>query len=157
MNSLPADVQIRLIRPDELSQLLALYRHLHPEDPELVAGPELDQLWRTICADPKLHYFVAKAGGLLVSTCTLSIIPNLTRGAKPYGLIENVVTHPDYRSRGISSAVLHEALETAWDAGCYKVMLLTGRKDEATLQFYKQAGFQRGIKTGLIAVPDDRK
>jgi GNAT superfamily N-acetyltransferase len=155
MNSIPSDVQIRPIRADELMQLLALYRYLHPSDPELIAGPALDQLWRSICADPKLHYLVAKAGGLLVSTCTLSIIPNLTRGARPYGLIENVVTHPDYRGRGISTAVLTEALSVAWSAGCYKVMLLSGRKDQATKHFYEQAGFRSGVKLGFVATPED--
>jgi hypothetical protein len=29
-------------------------------------------------------------------------------------------------------------------------MLLTGQKDPATLRFYEQAGFARGIKTGFI-------
>jgi GNAT superfamily N-acetyltransferase len=156
MNTFPADVVIRLIRFEELPELLTLYQYLNPSDPELIAGPELDQLWRTIYSDPKLHYFVAKTAGKLVSTCTLSIIPNLTRAARPYGLMENVVTHPDFRARGISSAVLRAALAVAWDAGCYKVMLLTGRKDKATLHFYDQAGFKAGVKTGLIATPDEK-
>jgi GNAT superfamily N-acetyltransferase len=155
MKTPPADIVIRLIRFEELPELLALYQYLNPSDPELVAGPELDQLWRTICSDPKLYYFVAKTAGKLVSTCTLSIIPNLTRAARPYGLMENVVTHPDFRGRGISTAVLRMALGIAWDAGCYKVMLLTGRKDKATLDFYEQAGFKAGVKTGLIATPEE--
>lgn len=64
--------EIRLIRPDELDQLLELYRRLHPSDPD------------------------------------------------------------------------------AREHGCYKAMLLTGHKDEATLKFYEQAGFARGEKTGFI-------
>jgi GNAT superfamily N-acetyltransferase len=156
MNTLPSDVQVRPIRPDELPQLLALYQYLHPTDPELIIGPELELHWRNICADPKLHYFVAKVGGRLVATCTLSIIPNLTRAARPYGLIENVVTHPDFRARGISTAVLNEALGVAWAARCYKVMLLSGRKDAATKHFYEQAGFRSGVKIGFVATPDDK-
>jgi GNAT superfamily N-acetyltransferase len=81
----------------------------------------------------------------------LTIIPNLTRGAQPYGVIENVVTHPDFRRQGIGTRILQAALASAWERGCYKVMLMTGRKDEATLRFYQQAGFEAGVKTAFVA------
>jgi hypothetical protein len=47
--------------------------------------------------------------------------------------------------------VLAEALSFAWSQGCYKVMLMTGRKDEATFQFYESAGFNRNDKQAFIA------
>ena len=86
-----------------------------------------------------------------VSTCALTIVPNLTRSARPDGLIENVVTHPDYRKRGIGTQVLQHALSLAWSRNCYKVMLMTGSKQESTMRFYEQAGFTCGEKTGFIA------
>ena len=139
---------IRKIRKDELSGLLSLYRHLHPNEP---VTTDVERLWQRILADPQLHYLVAEAAGQLVSSCTLAIIPNLTRNARPYGLIENVVTHSNFRRQGIGTRILHTALELAWAQDCYKVMLLTGRKDEATLRFYQQAGFEAGVKTGFVA------
>lgn len=144
---------LRVIRPDELPVLLSLYQHLHPSDPALPVTGEVEGLWQRICADPQLHYLGADVSGTLVSTCALAILPNLTRSARPYGLIENVVTHPDFRHRGIATSLLRFALQLAWTQGCYKVMLLTGRKDLATLRFYEQAGFQAGVKTGFIATP----
>jgi GNAT superfamily N-acetyltransferase len=90
---------------------------------------------------------VAEAAGELVSTCTLVIVPNLTRGARPYGLIENVVTHSRHRRTGLGQAVLSAALKAAWNADCYKVMLATGSRHEETLRFYEKAGFTRGGKT----------
>jgi GNAT superfamily N-acetyltransferase len=153
MPTTPKPPTIRTIRPDELPSLLGLYRHLHPADPELPAGPEIEKLWQRICADPQLHYLGAEIDGIVASTCTLAIIPNLTRAARPYGVVENVVTHPDYRRRGIGTALLRSALRLAWKQGCYKVMLLTGRKDPATLHFYEQAGFRADVKTGFIATP----
>jgi GNAT superfamily N-acetyltransferase len=142
---------IRPIREDELAALLSLYRHLHPSDPELAITADVKQLWQRILSDSQLSYLVADIAGRIVSTCTLSIIPNLTRGARPYGVIENVVTHPDFRRQGIGTRILQAALELAWEKGCYKVMLPTGRKDEATLRFYQQAGFEAGVKTGFVA------
>lgn len=144
---------VRKVRADELPSLLELYRHLHPSDPELPVGADIEALWQRICANPDLHYFGAVVNGVLVATCTLTIIPNLTRSARPYGLIENVVTHPDFRRRGLATLLLRSALQWAWEQDCYKVMLMTGRKDEATLRFYEQAGFRAGVKTGFIATP----
>jgi len=86
---------------------------------------------------------------MLVSSCVLVIISNLTRGARPYGIIENVVTHEKYRNRGYGTRLLKKALEIARDKGCYKVMLLSGRGED-TLSFYEKAGFERGKKTGFI-------
>lgn len=144
---------IRPITQHELPDLLALYEYFTPDNaisPEAVAA-----VWEQICADDKLYYFGAEVDGKLVSTCNLTIILNLTHQGRPYGLIENVVTHPDYRKRGLASQGLDAALKTAWAQNCYKVMLLTGSKSEATLQFYENAGFKRGVKTGFVAHPND--
>lgn len=143
---------IGMAASDDLPELLSLYRYLHANDPVLSAD-DFQEHWAAILASPLLHYVMARAEDRLVSTCALTLVPNLTRGARPYGLIENVVTHPDWRGRGIGTAVLHHALVLAWAADCYKVMLLMGRPDEATLGFYERAGFDRGEKTAFVAKP----
>jgi GNAT superfamily N-acetyltransferase len=146
------EIVIRLIKLYELPALLDLYRHLHATDAPRPEEETLERLWNEILNDPKLRYFVAEVEGQLVASCTLAIIPNLTRGARPYGVIENVVTHASYRRQGIGTQLLQHALQTAWAQKCYKVMLLTGSKQEATLHFYERAGFQRGVKTGFVAL-----
>ncbi|EGW39471.1 GNAT family N-acetyltransferase [Desulfosporosinus sp. OT] len=128
---------IRLIRKDELYELLSLYKHLHDDDPEVNGNNELEGLWTDICNDSNISYIVAEYDGKVVSTCTLAIIKNLTRNLHPYGLIENVVTHPDYRRKGLGTKVLNKAIEIANENNCYKVMLLTSSKEEKTLKFYE--------------------
>jgi GNAT superfamily N-acetyltransferase len=147
---------IRKIRAEELPALLALYRHLHADDPALPVTAEVEDQWQGILNDPAQNYLVAEVEGEIVASCVLVVIANLTRGARPYGLIENMVTHPDFRQRGIGTQLLKAALALAWEQKCYKVMLLTGRKDEATLCFYQQAGFAGGVKTGFVAKPQER-
>lgn len=144
---------VRLIARHELPTLLALYRVLHAVDAPLPDDATLWQQWDAILSDPRLFYVVADRGGELVATCTLAIIPNLTRGAHPYGVIENVVTHPAHRRQGLGTQVVRHALTIAWQQDCYKVMLLTGSQQEETLRFYERAGFARGVKTGFVAVP----
>ncbi len=132
--------------PDDLRGVLALYRHLHPADPDPGISAA-EQSWSAILSSGLTTIVVAEIAGRLVSSCALAILPNLSRGARPYGVIENVVTHPDHRRAGLGRDVLRFALKAAWDADCYKVMLATGSKQEATLRFYEGCGFRRGGKT----------
>ena len=39
----------------------------------------------------------------------------------------------------------------AWENNSYKVMLLTSRKDEATLRFYRRSGLESSVKIGFVA------
>ena len=127
---------IRDIKKNEMNKLLALYTHLHRKDAPLPEKSKLQSIWEEITTNPRLYYFVLDLDKEIVSSCTLSIIPNLTRGGRPYGLIENVVTHAEYRRRGFGTLILQHALEVAWKNQCYKVMLLTGSKDPAIHYFY---------------------
>lgn len=146
-------MNIRPLTPNDLQALLELYRHLHESDSALPDANEIDSVWSEIMSNQRLKYFGGFFADNLVSSCTISVIPNLTRGCRPYGVIENVVTHSAYRRRGCGSAILQAALSHAWSVGCYKVMLLTGRKDEATLRFYQSAGFDPNGKQAFIAKP----
>ncbi|MFO1446687.1 MAG: GNAT family N-acetyltransferase [Opitutaceae bacterium] len=144
----------RLLVAADLPVLLELLAELHPDDPRLKPGdPAAKRVWEEILNDRRLRTFGLEVEGQVVSTCTLVLVPNLTRGCRPYGVIENVVTRASLRSRGFGTALLRQALTVAWSEGCYKVMLETGSKSEATLRFYERAGFVRGVKTGFVAYP----
>jgi len=140
------DAIVRSAAEHELSELLSLYRHLHPHDPQPETATA-ERVWSTIFASGAMTVIVAQAADRLVSSCTLAIVPNLTRGGRSYGVIENVVTHADFRRLGLGQRVLAHALDLAWQADCYKVLLATGSKQETTLRFYEGAGFVRGGKT----------
>ncbi len=137
---------IRPARAEDLPGMLELYRHLNPDDPP-PAPAMAEAAWHALLHSGLTTVFVAECDARPVSSCTLVIVPNLTRGGRPYAVIENVVTDAAYRQRGLGHAVLQAALAAAWAAGCYKVMLASGSKQEATLRFYEAAGFKRGGKT----------
>lgn len=146
-------MNVREITASELSSLLDLYQHLHAIDDPLPDFEIVGAIWKELLESPHHKYFGGYSDGKLVSSCTLTVIPNLTRGCKPYGVIENVVTEASSRKRGFAKAVLAEALAFAWSRSCYKVMLMSGRKDEATFRFYESAGFNRHDKQAFIAKP----
>ncbi len=140
---------IREITSADRDALLKLYTYLHG-NPIPEASEELVSLWERIMSDKGHHIIVAEEDGRIVSSCVCVIIPNLTHGQQSYALVENVVTHPAYRLRGLATACLDYAKELAQRENCYKLMLLTGSKKESTLRFYERAGYNSKDKTAFI-------
>ena len=140
---------VREAQNSELGELLELYLDLHEN-----SVPPIDEralsVWQKIMDDENHHIIVNIQGGRIVSSCVCVIIPNLTRGIRPYAFIENVVTREDHRGRGFATECLDFAREIAKRENCYKMMLLTGSKSESTLEFYKRAGYNCTDKTAFI-------
>lgn len=65
-------------------------------------------------------------------------------------LWKNVVTHKDYRRRGLARECLDYAKRIAQQENCYKMMLLTGSRDPDTLHFCESAGYNSSDKTAFI-------
>lgn len=146
-------MQIRQLEESDLEQLLSLYTHLHEQDASLPQRAEIETQWAGFLDNPALRCFGGFVADKLICSCVLAIIPNLTRACRPYALIENVVTHAEHRRRGHGRTLLRHALVFAWQAGCYKAMLMTSRKNAATYAFYESAGFDRHAKQAFIARP----
>ncbi len=140
---------VREISESELNELLELYLHLH-EDSVPDSDEHLKNTWETIVNDPNHYIIVAEVEGRIVASCVCVIIPNLTRNIRPYAFVENVVTHADFRGKGYATECLDFARKIAERENCYKMMLLTGSKDEAILNFYSRAGYNSSDKTAFI-------
>lgn len=136
---------IRDLGSGDVDALVGLYQHLNPGD-----APPSQEAVRSVFAQPGLRHFGLFEGGQLIASCNLAVIPNLTRGGRSYGVIENVVTHADHRGRGDGQAVMRWAINSAWEAGAYKVVLTTSRKDPAVWAFYERCGFDSGDKRAFV-------
>ncbi len=140
---------IREANTNDLSTILQLYLYLHeesvPDDTE-----HLRSTWKNIINDENHHLIVCEVDGKIVASCVCVIIPNLTRNVRPYAFVENVVTHGDYRNKGYATVCLNYAKQIAEEKHCYKMMLLTGSKEESTLNFYRNAGYNSSDKTAFI-------
>lgn len=140
---------IREISDKDYEGLMRLYMQLH-NNPFPEKDDAMTKLWNTILGDENHHIIVAEEDGKIVASCVCVIIPNLTHNQQPYAFIENVITDSEYRKRGLATACLDYAKEIAIKENCYKLMLLTGSKEESTLHFYEQAGYNRKDKTAFI-------
>ncbi|WFE54277.1 GNAT family N-acetyltransferase [Micromonospora sp. WMMD1155] len=142
----------RAAGPDDFTQIIRLYRQLNPDDPVLNDGSDR-VVYQRILDTPGLSLFVLDLDGVVVATTYLNVIPNLSRSASPYAVIENVVVEESRRGTGLGRQIMAGTLQAAWDAGCYKAMLMTGSRTAATHAFYRACGFAPDVKTAYLARP----
>ena len=134
---------IRKAKNTDANDLKVLYfdylTHFPPNEEQ-----DMD-LWRNLLdkfeKDENMHLLVLEEDGKAVSSVQMAIIESLTHNVRPFAIIENVVTHIEYRNRGYASALLEKASEIAKERRCYKVFLETGSNKESTLNFYRKNGF----------------
>jgi len=145
-------LNIRETKSKDLSDLYDLYmNHLTKNPPKKFQDIEKwAELLKKLIDDVNYHILVGEIDTKVVSSVTLVVINNLTHGLRPYALIENVVTHEDYRNKGYATDLINHACRIAEKSGCYKIMLMTGSKKESTLKFYENCGFNKNDKTGFV-------
>lgn len=146
---------IREARPDDFQAIIRLYRQLHPADPVITDGTDR-AAFDAILGAPGLTLFVLEKDDQVVATTYLNVIPNITRSASPYAVIENVVVDESLRGTGLGRQIMAATLDAAWEAGCYKAMLQTGSKRASTHAYYRSCGFSADDKTGYVARPPAR-
>jgi len=141
-------MEYREAKGEDLAGLLDLLIQLKPDDEKLDEGVAR-KIWDQIQSLGNIRYFLALDGDKPVSTCNITIIPNLTRGGHPFGLIENVITDTGYRKRGIGKKVLEMAIGHARRENCYKILLLSSKDLKPAHAFYESLGFSGDTKRGF--------
>lgn len=140
-------IEYRMADKNDLSQIMELYKQLLPDE-EQISKNEAEKIWDQMDHN-NIKYFVAAENNRIVSACYLAIIPNLTRGGRSNGFIENVITHEDYRKKGIGKNVINQAIEYGKRHGCYKIVLLSSYTRKESHAFYESCGFDGNTKRGF--------
>lgn len=137
-------MNIRKTIPSDAEALKVLYfEHLTKYPPT----EEQDMsLWKKMLdkfeKDENMYLLVLEEDNQVVSSVQMTIIESLTHNVRSFAVIENVVTHVDYRNKGYASRLLERATEIAKEKNCYKLFLETGSNKESTLNFYRKNGFE---------------
>lgn len=143
-------VVVRSVEPKDLEGVIRLYKELRPRDPPL--APEAARyMFEHLILRSEIDLLVCECSGVLAATCQLALIPTLASGARPFGIIEHVVTLAEHRRLGYARLLLKRALEMAWSKDCYKVVLLSGSLRAEAHNLYESVGFVGGIERGFVA------
>lgn len=119
----------------------------HPGDlsPYLAAFERID-------ADPAHLLVVADAGGEVVGTLQLTVLPGLSRGGALRAQVEAVRVAHSQRGKGLGQALLLWAVEESRARGCSLVQLTTDKQRTDAHRFYERLGFvasHEGMKLHL--------
>ena len=133
------NISIRKVTAADIPQILELYNELSISDPPICEKQAAKTLEKSVQND--ITYFVADDNGRIAATCFIAIIPAMKMQCAPIGFIENVVTHVDFRRRGIGRQVMQTAINYAKERGCFKVTLSSGIDRTEAHDFYKSLGF----------------
>lgn len=141
--------EVRRLANDDLDALLALYDDIGLFDPKS-DRQSVEQTWQRILASDLICHLGVFVEGVLASTCHAVIVPNLSRGVRPYAIIENVGTLATHRRRGLGSLAMRAIIAHCWEAGCYKVMLASGMQRSGAHAFYEALGFDARAKQSFV-------
>ena len=100
---------------------------------DVVEREALDQIFREMADNPSLARWVALWEGQIAGGAGVSMRDGITQ-------LFGAATHPDYRRRGIQSALLHARLQAGRERGCELAVITTqpGSKSQENAQ---RAGF----------------
>lgn len=131
---------------DDLKSIIRLNKYLNPDDSYL-DETSLIHTWEKIMRNRDFFkYFVLELDCRVVSACTITINPNLTRSCRPFAVVENVITEPEYRGMGYGKKLMKEVIEFAKKSNCYKIMLLSSYDRTDAHAFYSSLGFNSKSK-----------
>jgi len=138
---------VRAAAEEDIPRILELYRELAitTSQAELSQSSSMDdcrQVFAEFRAMPGYELLVAEDEGAVVGTMVLLIVPNLSHGALPWALVENMVVDDRYQRRGIGKLLMNYTIARAKDAGCYKIQLSSNKRRKEAHKFYRSLGFE---------------
>ena len=137
---------VRVATEEDVTCILELYRQLAitTSQAELHQSPSPDDYRRVfaeICALPGHELLVVEYQDEVAGTVVL-IVPNLSHGALPWALVENLVIDTRYRRRGLGRLLMDYAVARAKEAQCYKIVLSSDKRRPEAHRFYRSLGFK---------------
>lgn len=138
-----AEVSFRSAVKDDMAQIVALYNLLAGPYAGAASGLSADEAWQILTGDLRQHVLVAEAGGLIIGTATLIVIPNIGHGGYPWAAVENVVVAEGYRGCGVGSGLMAAIGNLGRELGCYKFVLSSNLARPEAHAFYRRLGWRQ--------------
>ncbi|QDT21732.1 GNAT family N-acetyltransferase [Gimesia chilikensis] len=125
--------KIKLAQPGHFLDVAALDRIAWPDEPDTYI-PDGEHAWRLWCEYATVLIAVeSQSDQRELVTGTLLMFPTNTSEI----FLHKIMVHPDYRSKGIGSALMQQALQDAQDV----VLLTVNPENTPAVKLYESFGF----------------
>ncbi|CAD7941701.1 unnamed protein product [Amoebophrya sp. A25] len=109
-----------------------------------------DEKFRALLSVTNTRVLVVEdiAGGRIVCSAALLVEQKFLRGGKKVGHVEDVVTHTNFRRRGLAKRIIMKLLDMAEAEDCYKVILDCTEDNSAVykkMQFFSTGEIQMRV------------
>jgi GNAT superfamily N-acetyltransferase len=131
-------LEIGPVRDSDLDAISKLHAHFWGEVSDVEA---MQETLSRLGDDPDHVLLSARIDGACVGTATGAICHGLYGGSDSYLVVEDVVVDPEYRRRGVATALLGELERQARAQGCKQIILLTESCRDDAVALYHAAGF----------------
>lgn len=129
-----SNINIRRIQKTDMCHVIDLLQSISNFKP---SKSGYGVIWDEFENQSNVHSIVAIINGVLVGYGSVVMETNI-RGGKT-GHIEDIVSHIDYRKKGIGKAIVDELFKVTMSTGCYKVVL---QCKEDNIDFYRKCGYE---------------
>ena len=136
---------IRAATEDDIPRILELYEELviTTSEAEQNRNPSLEDyhsVYAQIRAMPGHELLIAEEEGEVIGSVVLLIAPNLSHGASPWAVVENLIVTRKQRRRGVGHQLMEDAITRAREAGCYEIQLSSNKKRRGGTPVLRESG-----------------
>lgn len=137
-------------RREDLPGVVALLQQMSLDQPREDVSEPLDEAYyrafAEIEASPGQRLLVLKAGGRILGTASLTIVPNLSYRGRPHAIVDNVIVADGERGKGDGEALMRFCIDQAQATGCTRLSLTTDLRRTDAHRFYERLGFEHSHK-----------
>ena len=152
---MPVQPKIQEATDSDLEAVLNLYAQPEFDDGKVLPRDQAQLILRRIRSYPSYRIYIATHSGNVVGTFALMIMDNLGHLGATSAIVEDVAVSPSSQGQGVGKAMMQHAMELARAAGCYKLVVSSGKNRADAHEFYKSLGWEQHGISFKVSLRDD--
>jgi glucosamine-phosphate N-acetyltransferase len=128
------NLKIRKTIKSDMIEIVKLLQEISNYDPNETL---FDDIWENFNSQKNVYSVVAQIGDVIVGYGAI-VVETKIRGGK-MGHIEDIVSHSEFRKKGVGKAIVDALFKIARDNDCYKVAL---QCKEDNVHFYNKCNYE---------------